>query len=272
VLSLAELLRRNDALDRQRRDLAAQRAFNHEMVAILDHLRPLEGNSLLDLGCSYRGWAVEEALVRGAALAHGVGLAVAGRVEIQADRGRGELVEGQAESLEIADASFDLALSLSTFEHFLDPAGALRELARVLRPGGAALISFEPVWTAPNGHHLHHFGEVTALVPPWGHLLHDEAGLHRKLSPQWPASAPLGLAEAMHWVYRSNALNRRPLAELRQIFEDGPLKVEWMVELPAVGPPELAALASEVAARYPCSPADLQIRGLSLFLSRPGEA
>jgi SAM-dependent methyltransferase len=44
-----------------------------------------------------------------------------------------------AASLPFPDASFDVVLSLASFEHFQDPAAAARECARVTAPGGVGL-------------------------------------------------------------------------------------------------------------------------------------
>jgi ubiquinone/menaquinone biosynthesis C-methylase UbiE len=43
---------------------------------------------------------------------------------------------GMAEVLPLEDASVDLALSTSSFHHWQDQAAGIREIARVLRPGG----------------------------------------------------------------------------------------------------------------------------------------
>jgi ubiquinone/menaquinone biosynthesis C-methylase UbiE len=43
---------------------------------------------------------------------------------------------GMAEALPLQDASVDLALSTSSFHHWQDQAAGIREIARVLRPGG----------------------------------------------------------------------------------------------------------------------------------------
>jgi ubiquinone/menaquinone biosynthesis C-methylase UbiE len=55
--------------------------------------------------------------------------------------GRVEFVLAKAESLPFRDREFDAVVSMETFEHLAHPAGFLRELRRVLRPGGAAVVS-----------------------------------------------------------------------------------------------------------------------------------
>jgi ubiquinone/menaquinone biosynthesis C-methylase UbiE len=57
---------------------------------------------------------------------------------------------GMAEALPLQDASVDLALSTSSFHHWQDQAAGIREIARVLRPGGYFILvdaSF-PDWLA----------------------------------------------------------------------------------------------------------------------------
>jgi SAM-dependent methyltransferase len=52
-----------------------------------------------------------------------------------------ELVRANVESLPFEDASFDLVLCTQVLEHLLSPADGVRELGRVLRPGGRLLLS-----------------------------------------------------------------------------------------------------------------------------------
>jgi ubiquinone/menaquinone biosynthesis C-methylase UbiE len=47
---------------------------------------------------------------------------------------------GMAEALPLQDASVELALSTSSFHHWQDQAAGLREIARVLRPGGYFIL------------------------------------------------------------------------------------------------------------------------------------
>jgi ubiquinone/menaquinone biosynthesis C-methylase UbiE len=48
---------------------------------------------------------------------------------------------GSGEALPLSDASVDLALSTISFHHWQDQAAGVREVARVLRPGGSSLLA-----------------------------------------------------------------------------------------------------------------------------------
>ena len=52
-------------------------------------------------------------------------------------------VQAYAEHLPFAHSSFDAAVCMFTLNHCADPAGALREMARVVRNGGAMLLVLE---------------------------------------------------------------------------------------------------------------------------------
>ena len=64
------------------------------------------------------------------------------RLERAGVAGRVTLVEGEAESLPFPDAAFDALTVTYLLRYVDDPAAVLRELARVVRPGGA-LASLE---------------------------------------------------------------------------------------------------------------------------------
>jgi ubiquinone/menaquinone biosynthesis C-methylase UbiE len=51
------------------------------------------------------------------------------------------IVQGNAAAMPFADSSFDLLVCRAAFKNFAQPAQALREMRRVLRPGGRALIA-----------------------------------------------------------------------------------------------------------------------------------
>ena len=95
---------------------------------------PLGGAALLDVACG-PGELLAAAARRGAR-ATGLDrsapmLAVAAR---RVPRAR--LVEGDARALPFADGSFDVVTCAFGLAHLDDPVGCLREIARVLRPGG----------------------------------------------------------------------------------------------------------------------------------------
>ncbi len=67
-------------------------------------------------------------------------LAVAAR--LAAERGIVNVAwtEARADALPFPDAAFDIAISRFSIHHWPDPVGSLREVARVLRPGGRVVL------------------------------------------------------------------------------------------------------------------------------------
>jgi ubiquinone/menaquinone biosynthesis C-methylase UbiE len=195
-----------------------------------------------------------------------VGLDVQEPIEVRGPHGVGRLLAMNAEQLDFADSSFDLVFSISTFEHVDDVAKVLAEITRVLKPGGTALVSFEPIWTCSYGHHLHHFGPVSKLMPDWAHLVWDKARMLSELAPVWPPDASPTLEEAAHWVYESNAINRIPLARMRQYFATCGLHIEWTTPLP--DDPRDPRRLREVSERLSIPEDDLMTKGLSVLLNK----
>jgi ubiquinone/menaquinone biosynthesis C-methylase UbiE len=67
------------------------------------------------------------------------------------------LIVGEAESLPFADAMFDNVLSVGAINHVNDPGKALREMARVVKPGGFIVVADE-VPDLPNRQIAHKLG------------------------------------------------------------------------------------------------------------------
>lgn len=57
--------------------------------------------------------------------------------------GKARILAGSAESLPLDDAAVDAACSLNSIYFWEDPLRAMREFARVLRPGGRLVLGFE---------------------------------------------------------------------------------------------------------------------------------
>jgi arsenite methyltransferase len=58
--------------------------------------------------------------------------------------GRLQVLEGSIDRLPLPDASIDKACSVNNLYFWSDPAAAMAEFARVIRPGGRLVICFEP--------------------------------------------------------------------------------------------------------------------------------
>lgn len=75
-----------------------------------------------------------------------------------------------AGNLQFDDASFDIVFSSDTFEHLPDPAAAAREIARVVKPGGAAFVRTH-LYTSDSGHHdLRCSKHAEHTIALWAHL------------------------------------------------------------------------------------------------------
>ena len=61
------------------------------------------------------------------------------------------------------DESFDVVVSHDVLEHIADPLSSMREIRRVLRPGGLSLNVF-PVYFGAMSHHLDYIARVPPLV------------------------------------------------------------------------------------------------------------
>ncbi len=95
-------------------------------------------STFLDAGCG-RGSYVAFASSKGAR-AIGIDI-VSGGMKIAKKNSTGEFLVGDVRALPIKDDYFDYVVSYGVVEHFKETDKALREIFRVLKPGGTAVIS-----------------------------------------------------------------------------------------------------------------------------------
>jgi ubiquinone/menaquinone biosynthesis C-methylase UbiE len=137
----ADLASRLIVLDLQERLPGVQRLRDWTLAS----LAPQAGERALDVGCG-TGTEVRRlaALVGPGGTAIGVEPDEGMRHEAErraADDGIGVIfVDGDAGALPFEDGSFDVLRCERVFQHLADPEGAAREFARVLAPGGRAVV------------------------------------------------------------------------------------------------------------------------------------
>jgi 2-polyprenyl-3-methyl-5-hydroxy-6-metoxy-1,4-benzoquinol methylase len=122
----------------QRRDAnAAMRRMSERRLRDIERLvGPLREKRLLDVGCD-TGVFVEFATAKGMSA---IGIDVFDRViEIGRAQGR-DLRVGTLEAAGIADQSVDVVTGFDLIEHVDDPVGFVKNVARVLRPGGVVAL------------------------------------------------------------------------------------------------------------------------------------
>ena len=100
------------------------------------------GGRLLDVGCG-TGFIIHLAADIFDEI-HGVDITPAMMKKVRTELGNITLHETKAETLPFSNSSFDAASAYSFIDHVADPGAVLREVARVLKPGGVFYIDLAP--------------------------------------------------------------------------------------------------------------------------------
>ena len=183
--------------------------------ATWDAVRRLLGEgdgSLIDVGCGTGAYS--------AALA-ALGWDVTGvdMSEDMLERARARnvrVLQADALSLPFPDSSFDAAVSLWTHTDVDDFGGALREIARALRPAASFVyVGAHPCFVGPHSEYIEAQG-VPSLHPDW----------YRRSGPydEAPGRSGAGLRA------RVGVSFHRPLGEFLQMFLDSGLRLERIEE------------------------------------------
>jgi len=120
-----------------------------EQVLLLDLLDSVSDKTLLDVGCGDAAFAIE--ISRRGGLVTGLdadpAMIAAARRRTQLNETRLRLLVGRAEQLPINDETFDLVLAVTTLCFVRDAEQAVKEMARVLKPGGRLVIGELGRWS-----------------------------------------------------------------------------------------------------------------------------
>jgi ubiquinone/menaquinone biosynthesis C-methylase UbiE len=150
----------------------------HKRLGAARRLLSWDGLDVLDLGCGNGAYTIE--IARSARSVVGVDLDDAYLRELQPHMdGLSHLACALAvgERLPFADASFDCVFCIETLEHVDDERAALAEIRRVLRPGGALLLTIPNKWYPFETHGLR--------ILPWGQYYPFASWLPRALHARW---------------------------------------------------------------------------------------
>src|SRR5580704_4707557 len=154
--------------------------------AVLDAAKVGLGTRRLDVGCG-SGLTLVLAQQRGAVPA---GLDISpGLLQVARDRlPDADLREGDLEFLPFGDATFDAVTGINAFQFAGDPRQALREAARVTRPGGRVVASLFAAPERSQGTMVHE--AMSALIPP------EQAGDHAPYALSAPGNLEAALTDA----------------------------------------------------------------------------
>ena len=193
------------------RHLPYHRMLDDLEVEIVE--RYAAGKSTLEVGCGTG--LILDRVKRFAADAHGIDLS-AGMLARAAARGL-SVSQASATALPLPDASVDVAYSFKVLAHIPDITGAMREMARVVRPGGHVLAEF---YNARSIRRL-----VKAMKPPTAvsDTTHDE---HVFTRYDDAAAIRSYLPPELEWVATRGIRVITPVAAVLRVPIVGPV-VRW---------------------------------------------
>lgn len=104
-------------------------------------------------------------------------------VALARERDGGQVIEGSVLDMPFEEGSFDLTVSLDVIEHLEDDIGALRELRRVTKPGGALLVTvpaYQWLWSGHDeiNHHHRRYNRRTLLAAAESAGWHEQCSAH----------------------------------------------------------------------------------------------
>lgn len=176
----------------------------------------LAGRTVIDYGCGWGGDALEMAR-RGAERVIGLDIFPTALAAASRAAERANLADRCTFATQTGEKA-DAIICIDCFEHFGDPAAVLRTMAALLKPGGAAFVSFGPPW-------LHPYGGHSFSVFPWAHLLFTERSLLK-----WRSRYCSDGATRFHEV--RGGLNQMTLRRFEHLVAESPLRMTEFTAIP----------------------------------------
>jgi SAM-dependent methyltransferase len=214
--------------------------YQHRALERFFAFAPDLSGPVLEIGSDLDGIVLKELSSRDVRNLIGVNI----DVDLKAHAGRGtaqsppyQMLQGDVRKLPFKDQSISSILSITAFEHIHDFDVALREMHRVLRPGGLVYSEFGPIWSCSVGHHVYalvdgiearHWKPGKNPVPHYAHLLMPPQELRAAvLRKPWVFPK---LADAIvRWIYEGPGVNRIFYEDYLKLFHASPFKVRHLV-------------------------------------------
>ena len=198
------------------------------------------GNAVLDMGCGASGKSLYYLSIGAKSV---VGVDVVPHYKEEAEAFAAELgysdrfrfILGDALHLPVEDNTFDVVIMNDFMEHIYDPAGAIREAMRVLRPGGRLFINFPPYYH-PTGAHM---SDVIGI--PWVHLFFPEKTLiaaYKDLIhglPDEEERLALRFSTDENGVETMSYINKMTIRRFMRMLRELKLAPLWYREIPLRG-------------------------------------
>lgn len=190
------------------------RALHRHVVRSLSRQLPGAAGRVLDAGCGTGGLLRRLHQAQPAWQLTGLDFSPVA-CTLARERTGGEVIQGSIAALPFADAAFDAVVSCDVVCQVTDPAQALREFQRCLKPGGVAVLTM-PAYQWMYSYHDREVGnlrryrrrEVNALLGAagftvvgstyWNTLTFPLAILRRKIFP--PGAAQSDVAKFPPWL------------------------------------------------------------------------
>lgn len=184
------------------------------------------------------------------------------------------ICRGNALNLRFPDNSFDIVISVATFEHIEHLDQCLAEIKRVLKPGGIFYTEYGPIWSGVIGHHCCNWIKSEVLkIPAWGHLYMTKEEMHAYLTANYSKEEADSICRL---VYEDKWINRIDFKDMKRIFEASGMKILELKEntlvnrlgwLEGACESELSEeIVEKLADRY--TPDELKVCSINLFMQK----
>jgi SAM-dependent methyltransferase len=253
--------------------------YQHRAIERFFAFCPDISGAVLEVGSDVEGAVLKELADRGCR--HLIGLNI--DVDPSAHLGRGtgkspayEMIKGDVRYLPFKHESISAIVSVTAFEHIHEMDVALREMHRVLKPGGIVYSDFGPIWSCSIGHHVfaivdgveaRHWKPGKNPVPHFAHLLSPpEAVRAAVLEKEWvfPALAD----EIVRWIYERDGVNRVFYETYVNLFNASPFEIRSLVPVREHVPAAIQKKLEQSCAGYK----DFGVRMVEVVLEKPRSA